>query len=216
MRQKIFIGIILLLPIIARAQDSGMENFINDVCRSVVNSDLDYFNYSDESIELESENDDISEFVAELKKRYPDFQEDILYASDTIKIYWSHYDIIKGRPLNAEQSKNYRRMWGISRYKVSYHTAKETLDSLNSLKPDAVYIPVKEGWSKEKINRKEERAIRNKREALSYYSFSRPVFSKDFKYAVIQYRGIGRGCKYIFKFNGRKWKLLTEFDSWIS
>jgi hypothetical protein len=206
------------MPFTLNAQDSFMENFLNDVAEAVVSKDFRYFYYVDYGFGHNGEKKEDAAFMRnELLKKHPDFPKGLFETSDTTSVSWEGYTLKRGRAVTSEEyDKKYRNMFGIKRNEMPFDTPKKILDSLNALKHDEVYAAVKEGWSHDETERAMQKAMKDKQEELRCFRFCRPVFSADKKYAIIQVNTIGTGRSYIFKRNGNKWVKLEEFRRWIS
>lgn len=208
----------MFLSCYVKAQHSFLQNFINDVAEAVVDKDFRYFYYVDYGYGYDGqEKENVIEMCNELKKKYPDFPEDLLEKSDTTSVSWVGCVLKKGKVVSQKEFNNkYRHMFGIVRHEMPYNTSKKVLDSLNNLKHDEVYAAVKRGWSDDRIERAMQKAMYDKREELCCYRFCTPVFSKDKKYAIIEVNTLGSGQSYIFKYKNGRWIKIQELGWWIS
>jgi len=214
---RYLVMLIVFLPFTMKGQDALLKFFINDVVDQVVDkNDLKHFNYRNSSFTIEGEKLDVTEVSKDFLKKYRDFPAAILNITDSTAINWSDYIGKRGSALDEKQSKRYKFIWGISRDTLPYGTPEKIVDSLNNLEPDGVYVCIDKDWSKRKIERKFEKAVKKKLKELNYYSFSAPVFSDDKKYAVIDVNEIGHGNKYLFRYNGKRWIMITSFHWRIS
>lgn len=225
MKKLIFFIFSFGSAILCLGQSLEIEKLVNEASKKVVPKDFRFYNLVDSSFILDI-NRLISSFNPQLEKfikNNPDFKlSEFLSASyDLGKIDWHNYKIngVHLYPYNdIPKFATHLQLVTIISYKIS----KSKLDSLNHCKKyNEVIVPVKKWWSKKKIKKEVEKKWNERNESTilenkKYFNFSTPIFSLDFKYAIIELVTGGEGSTtYVFKKIDNDWIPFSVIDGYI-
>lgn len=226
---SLLISIFLTLNLFG--QNSDIENLINQVAKDEIPENFKYYFLVPKSIEQEKINDSIQNYqIRELKIVDKNFKEDFVYTepkNDTID--WRNFKLNKVKYVSDEVY--YTQILSPPQTKkvkfVRYNIDNKVYDSLvENKEPYTLIIKKKWLWSKKKIwNDKKLYADfvenwklddENNPEETVYYHFSKPVFSKNKKYALVfvfeKRRCVGNGFTGLYRNDNGTWKKLMEFN----
>ena len=182
------------------AQTLKKEDFVNQIYKVSVDTSFPYYQLSNEAYRLNRNALDLSRHLI------PDsILKEIIYnySLDTLQQFWDIEELVKAK--------------GVDKDSIGIITGSTTrIYSLNS-------------WSKKRKLKEERKQIQQQneqREKMTLYDkrvyfFSRPVFDKAKRYAIITMSygcGLtcGYGCSYIFKIVDNKWKMVSTAQCWVS
>ncbi|TYA52731.1 hypothetical protein [Formosa maritima] len=228
MQRKIFI-IIFLISINIFGQKSEIENLINHISENEIPENFEYYFLVSKSLEQPKIYDSIQHYhIGELRTTKNDQIVKLYYQKNDEKVDWKDYDLKNVKFVINEYnypttspptSKNIRF--------VKYNIEQKEYDSLTqNRKPNTIIVRKKWLWKKNKIERNKKfhnelikawklDEEKNKEEKV-YFQFSKPIFSKDNKYArisiFINRRCNGNGFTAIYKNDNGTWKKLIEYN----
>lgn len=194
MKKPILFLFLCSFTFLCLGQNLEIEKLVNEASKTVVPKDFRFYNLVDSSFilninHLTSYNPQLEKFI----KNNPDFKlSEFLAASNNLKkMNWHDYKI-NGAHLysynDIPKFATHLQLTTIIPYKIS----KSELDSLNNNKKyNEVIVPVKKWWSKKKIKKEVQKKWNEQNERVilenkKYFKFSTPIFSLDFKYAIIE------------------------------
>jgi hypothetical protein len=201
------------------ADKAYVENFVSQAAEKVIfrNTDGHYFNLMPFSFFQRV--DTLGIRYKERKKylKLHNFDEkDFL---DTLQIEWKNYKIARSHVLTLEKVPMPPYL---KRIIVPFPFTTDTLqiDSLNNFNNENLFVPQKKSWNKQEKQEAVEKWKKHyednfKEEDYYIYYISRPVFSKDGKYAVITISRSVTGAVLAFKIKKGKWIVDRELESWI-
>lgn len=189
--------IIFLLLISSKfcySQKQEMEELLSQVINREVPTSFHYFNLVDTSGKLYLDTSSFNEpiFRNLTLKKYPDFNvADFYNITDTEKVNWKFYKLsrsnIQSRNLIPKYETGYRTTKLISRKlpKTYIDSIKRTLDY------NEIVVIYGKSWSEKRKKKKvhlkwKKHDSKIKEEDKVYYIFSKPIFSKDRHYSIIQ------------------------------
>ncbi|WP_162276881.1 hypothetical protein [Mucilaginibacter pedocola] len=168
------------------------------------------------NIEFDKWDFDILQNEKELLKDVPvhDFIEAI--ENDTSSIDWSNYHLTNAKCVLQKPVK-----YSYS-YKITKIVAYKAPDSVvQQIRADG-YVPFryKGNMSKKRYEKEMNKALERYEKEMpvedkDLYRFSKPVFSKNRRYALISLNGSGSGCLYIFRYTDGAWAKLYKFNCWV-
>lgn len=227
MKQTIFI-ISFLLTLNIFGQNSDIENLINQIAKSEVPENFEYYFLVPKSIKQPKIYYSIQNYqIRELKMTDKSFETNLLYKEYNETTDWKNYELENVRyvpseynnPVSPPRSKNVRF--------VKYNIKPEMYDSLIENKaPFTLIVKKKWYWNKNRIwknkrfynellnawNKDKEINIEEK----IFFRFSKPVFSKDKNYARIAIwknrRCEGTGFTAVYRNENGNWKKLIEYN----
>lgn len=195
-----------------------IESLLSEAAKISVSKDYRYFNLADSTITRIIDSTSISSKpqIYALKK----------YGFSDISIYDStRIDLKKFRIKNARYfpGNSYPVEPGVNRKDTLIYLPlnSQIVDSLNRHDHKFFYNVADKGWTKQQVS---ETILKNRKmyesnfkdEDYSQYYFSTPVFSNDKRYAYIEIiRSWAKGTRYLFKFEDKKWVLVTDMGHWI-
>lgn len=223
---KKYISILLItlgLPLTVMAQDTLIMGLACQVLKDNVKKEMRYFYLIDSSFTAKIDKYDFREIKMNHRQLTDsDLPIDIKVTDSTI-INWCDYDFenakcIAFQDLPKFPGYNWRRNILVS---YSKYKDERVLDSLNNLKRNELYIPVKRFWTNKRIQKEISKAWERfeskfEKEEKDFIRLSTPVFSEDKKYALISIHNLGRGRSYIYKKLNGKWIKIADYDWWIA
>lgn len=133
--------------------------------------------------------------------------------TDTV-IYWSSYHLDKAIVIpndTADEMFTSSRSVALVDYDF-YRQHKDSLDKTAAY--NEIFMPVRPEWGKRKIRRMVadyadtlEQTIPEER--YTYFEFSKPIFSSDYKYAFIHMGTKDSNCLNVYKYDQGRWKKLA-------
>lgn len=228
MQRKIFI-ILFLISINNFGQKSEIENLINQIANNEIPENFEYYFIVTKSLEQPKIYDSIQNYQIRGFRRFDkDFPENLIYKLSEDTTDWKEYDLkntkyvineYKYPTTSPPTSKNVRF--------VKYNIGQKEYDSLTqNRKPHTVIVKKKWLWTKNRIwqNKKFHNELikawkldeEKNKEEMVYVQFSKPIFSKDKKYARISIfknrRCNGNGFTAIYRNDNGTWKKLIEYN----
>lgn len=209
-------------------QDSDIENLINQVAVDEVPNSFNYYFLVPKSITQHKLYDSLKGYrIRELKKAYKDFPLNLIYENTEETTDWKTYGLKNVR----YPSKEYIKPTSPPRSKtvkfVKYNINKQKYDSLVKTKePHTLIVKKKWLWHKNRIwkNKKfyEElitawsKDLKENLEEKIYFQFSKPLFTKDKKYATISVfkkkRCKGNGFTSLYRKENGNWRKVLEYN----
>ena len=209
-------------------QKSDIENLINQVAKAEVPENFKYYFLVPESLEETKVYDSLQNYeIRELKMTDKNIPVHLIDEKTEETVSWNNYDLKKVKYVPNERiaktSPPISKKVRFFKYKIEQ---KEYDSLVKNREPHTLIIKKKWFWNKHKIwdNNKFHAELkkawridreRNIEEKI-YFQFSKPIFSKDGKYAKISvfknWRCNGRGFTALYKNNDGKWKKLIEFN----
>ncbi|NDV47212.1 hypothetical protein D0T49_09160 [Paludibacter sp. 221] len=222
--KKLIIFIFLSYTILSFSQNNEIEKLVNKASGIVVPKDFKYYNLLDSSFVLDvnrliNYNPLFEKFI----KNNTDFKLfEFLSSFDSLeKISWSNYKIEKAHLYSYDNIPKFATHSKLVTI-ISYKTSKSELDSLNRIKKyNEIIVPVKKWWPKKRIEKEidkkwDEREKNTVLENQKYFEFSTPVFSSNYKYAIIQLiTGGERSMTYVFKKVDNDWIPFSAIDEYV-
>jgi hypothetical protein len=210
-------------------QKQDIENLINQIAAEEVPGNFKYYFLVPKGLEQPQRNDSLQNHeIRELKMKYKDFPEGLLYKQQKETIDWENYSLnnvhytsgVDNRPSNAKKIKF-----------VNYNIDPKKYDSLNKNKePYTLILKKKWLWNKKRIwNNNEfldlflktwkEDDINHPEEAV-YFHFSNPVFSENKKFALVSVSKkracTGKTFTGLYRNDKGVWEKIVEYESYVS
>jgi len=222
--KKLILFIFLSHCFLCFSQNNEIEELVNKASEIVVPKDFKYYNLVDSSFVLDidrlaNSNPLLEKFI----KNNPDFKlsEFPSLSNGLGKLNWNNYKIEKAHLYSYNDIPKFATHLKLVTI-ISDKTSKSELDSLNRIKKyNEVIVPVKERWSKKRVEKEVEKKWGERNQSVElenkkYFKFSTPIFSSDHKYAIIQLvTGGERSITYIFKKVNNYWIPLSEIDGYV-
>jgi hypothetical protein len=222
MKLRLLFILFLVTTIKASAQtiaDTLITSFVNAVHTEVVKPDMKFYYLDEKGINPRFDKYDLSELRndKEILDEIPLEEFVSVIALDTSSINWKNYALDRAKCVK-KRINNYTHSYRIINI-LSYNSP----DSVITQKRSKGIIPVliKKGMSKKRIQAETAKAIQKYDQSFSaedkaYYTFSKPIFSKNRDFALISLNGSGTGCIYIFKLVDGKWIKKFVYKCWVS
>ena len=230
MKQTLFI-ISIFLTLNLFGQKSDIENLINQVAKSEIPENFEYYYLVPKSLEQEKINDSLPNYqMRELKMVDNDFTQNFINAQPKKEtVNWKNYNLNESKLVSDEY--NYNHTLSPPQTKkikfVKYNIDQKKYDSLiDNKEPYTLIIKKKWLWNKNRIwNNKKLYADfvenwkmddKNNPEETVYYHFSKPMFSGNKKYAILSVfkkrRCNGNGYTGLYRNDNGIWKKVMEFN----
>jgi hypothetical protein len=199
--------------------DTLITSFVNAVYTEVVKPEMKFYYLNEKGKNPRFDKYDLSELRndKEILDEIPLEEFISIIASDTSSINWKNYALDRAKCVK-QPINNYTHSYRIINI-LSYNTP----DSVITQKRNKGIVPVlvKKGMSKKRIQAETDKAIQKYEQSFSaedkaYYTFSKPVFSKNHEFALISLNGSDTGCIYIFKLVNGKWIKKFVYRCWVS
>ncbi len=204
------------------AQDTLIMGFARQVLKDNVKKEMRYFYLVDSSFITKISKYDLREIKMNQRLTDADLPIDIKVTDSTI-INWCDYSFEDAKCIPYKALPKFPGYSWRSNILVAHNKYKDekVLDSLNHLKRNEIYIPIKWYWTNKRIGKEISKAWKRfeskfETEEKDFIRLSTPVFSEDKKYAVISVNNLGHGCSYIYKNLKGKWIIIAEYNRWIS
>lgn len=228
MKNTAFI-LMLLVSSLSFGQKSKIAGLINQISNNEVPENFEYYFLVSRSLEQPKIYDSIQNYqIIGLTMSDKDFPENLIYKQSEEITDWKEYDLKNSKYVfnkynyqttSPPTSKNVRF--------VKYNIGQKEYDSLTkNREPHTLIVKKKWHWNKNRIwkNEKFHKELinawkldeeQNKEEKI-YFQFSKPIFSKDLKYARISIfknrRCNGNGVTAIYRNDNGTWKKLIEYN----
>ena len=202
-----------------KAQNEVIRELINQVAKDIVPSENAYYNLVDSSfiIKLHKYSLDQRE-KNELLKLYPDFPISLIeQASDSTILTWKILKLDKARYYSiSEMPRHLSTGYRVSKIAPNIYSQFQIDSSNQKISSNELYVKIKQNWNKRTVQKAYGRAWkRNDRliqqEDKIYFSFSTPIFSEDYKYALVGVRYGNVKKSLIYKRNSNRWIKIYEF-----
>ncbi len=220
--------ILIFLTLNLFGQKAEIEELINQIAAKEVPENFDYYFLIPKSMEQPKIYDSLQNYqIRELKMIDKNFPLKLIYEQGNNTINWKNYDLKKVEYVSDEYVNRKSPPTKKSVRFVKYNINKKEYDSLTkNRKPHTLIIKKKWIWNKNRIleNKKFHNELikawdideENNREEKIYFQFSKPIFSKDEKYAKISIfksqRCKGNGFTALYRNENGTWKKLIEFN----
>ena len=227
MKQKLLI-ISIFFSLISFGQNPDVKNLINQIADYEVPESFEYYFLVPESLEQPKIYDSLQNYqIRELKMMDKNFPTNLIYEKLGETVNWKNYHLKKVKYVPNERIKQISPPINKKVRFVKYNIGKKEYDSLiKNREPHTLIIKKKWFWNKNKImdNDKFHAELKkaqqidkeNNIEEKIYFQFSKPIFSKDGKYAKVSvfknWRYNGRGFTALYKNDDGNWKKLIEFN----
>ncbi|PXV68068.1 hypothetical protein CLV62_10299 [Dysgonomonas alginatilytica] len=222
--KKLILLIFLSYSIFSFSQNSEIEKLVNVAYKTIVPKNFKYYNLIDSSFILDlkrtiSCNPQLEKFI----QANPDFKlSEFLSSSNSLdRISWYNYKIEGANLYSYNDIPKFATHLQIVNL-IPFKTSKSVLDSLNhNKKHNEVIVPVKRWWSKSRIEKEtkkkwDERDESTILENKKYFKFSTPIFSLDFRYAIIELiTGGETSTTYVFKKVDNNWIPFSVIDGYV-
>ena len=231
--KKITFILFVLICSFSFGQKSEIENLITQIANNEIPENYKYYFIVSKSLEQSKIYDSIQNYqIRELRMSDKNFPLNLIYQKNEEITNWTEYELKNSRYVHNEYnyqttspptSKNVRF--------VKYNIGQKEYNSLTKNRnPHTVIVKKKWFWSKNRIWKNEkfkEELIKAWKidekyniEEKVYFRFSKPIFSKDKKYARISIfknrRCNGNGFTALYKNDKGTWKKLIEFNQLAS
>ena len=205
-----------------------IKNLINQIIDYEIPENFEYFFLIPESLEQTKIKDSLQNYqIRELKIMDKHFPVNLIYIKSKEILNWKNYDLNLAKYIPDEQIKHTSPPTIKKIRFVKYNLKQREYDSLiRNREPHTLIVKKKWFWKKNKIwanekfhtELKEAWRIDNEKniEEKVYFQFSKPIFSKDGKYAKVSvfknWRCNGSGFTALYKNDNGNWKKLIEFN----
>ena len=205
-----------------RAADTLTTKLISAVYLEVVDTNAKYYYLQEFGPTPIFDDDDIKYELINSKdilKAVPlnDFIESI--KNDTGKINWHNYHLPRARVVDKAHLPKYTNQIRIFKL-VPYNTSQTKLKKMDDEGVGIVPVLVKKGMSEKQIAQAQDKAnlkYENRPiEEKQSFQFSKPIFSKDYQYALIRLGGGDVSALYIFRSVNGQWKKILRFSVFVS
>lgn len=232
MKKTIFI-LFLIITSFSFGQKSDIENLINQISNNEVPEDFKFYYLVQKSLHQPEIYDSISLYQkTTLLRQDLNFPLELTNERNNESVNWKKYSFKKVKFVLNEY--NYQTTSPPTSKKVEfvrYNTDEKELERLNNnKKPHTLIIRKKWLWNKRRIwdNEKFKKELvkawnleeKQNLEEKIYFQFSKPIFSKNGKYARVSIlknrRCNGNGFTAIYKKNNGIWKKLIEYNRVVS
>ncbi|MFV1449070.1 hypothetical protein VBZ51_07980 [Maribacter sp. HS] len=223
---------ILLLSIFSVLNIFGQDSMTTSLVESIIDNDFpkDFGHYLlfKEGLKEPIINDSLQKFqIRELKLLDNNFPLDLIYRSNEETIDWTNYSLKNIKYLSSDEYKSFSPPLGKSIIFVRFNIKRGKYDSiLRYKKHHTIVVKKKLLWNKTKIweNKKlNEELVKaweideeiNAEENI-YFQISKPIFSKDHKYAKISIfenqRCKGEGYTVLYRYHNETWEMLLRYN----
>ncbi len=217
--------LLLILSINSFGQKTEIESVINQIASQEVPENFKFYYLMQESLQQPKEFDSLQLYQkTKLLRQDLNFPLELIVAKRSENVDWKDFNLenIKyiGKETHRSSPPTMKQV-----YFVKYNIKQSELNSLLKNKnPHTLYIRKKWLWNKKRVwnevvkawKKDEEQNIEEK----MYFSFSKPTFSSDFKYArvsiFIYKRCNGNRYTVIYKNENGIWKKLIEYNQVVS
>lgn len=220
--QRIILIILFFISINIFGQKSEIEDLINQIAKTEVPTNFEFYYIVSKSLEQPKIYDSIQNYqIRELRMTDKDFPLNLIYESNEEITDWKKYDLKNAKYVFDEynypttsppMSKNVQF--------VKYNIDQIKYDSLiKNKKPNTLIVKKKWLWSKKRIwneivnvwKKDEKESLEEK----TYFEFSKPIFSENKNYARVSIfknrRCNGNGFTALYKNDNGIWRKLIEF-----
>lgn len=223
--------ILLLISSLSFGQKTDIEELINQVAKAEVPENFKYYYLVPKSLEQEKIDDSLQNYqIRELKIADKDFPENFVNTKPKKETAnWKNYNLNKSKLVSDEY--NYNNTLSPPKTKkikfVKYNIDQNKYDSLiENKEPYTLILKKKWYWNKNRIWKnkrlyaefieKWKMDDKNNPEETIYYHFSKPIFSKNKRYAILtffkQRRCNGNGFTGLYRNDNGIWKKVMEFN----
>ena len=232
MKFNLFIIVSIFLTLNLFGQKSEIENLINQIAYDEVPESFDYYFLVPKSLEQPKIYDSIQNYhIEEFRTKDKDTITALFYqkAENEIEVDWNNYNLEKAKCVNYKKG-DYQPTSPPTRKNIQfvrYNIGQKEYDSLTkNRKPHTIVVKKKWLWRKNRFW--ENKKLHNElikaweideaihKEEKFYFSFSKPLFSKDKKYArisiFINRRCDGYGFTAIYKKDNGIWKRILDYN----
>jgi hypothetical protein len=209
-------------------QKEEIESLINQIVLKEVPKSFEYFYLVPKSLEEPEKYDSIQVGkIRELRLLGKEFPSHLIHERTGETVDWEKYDFNNVRFVSKENLGRTSPPTSKSIVFVKYGIDRKKYDSLvDNIEPHKIVVKKKWFWNKNKYwkNKKLYKELvkaweldeeRNLEEKL-YFQFSKPIFSKDKKFAKLtirkNWRCDGTGFTRLYRNVNGKWKKLVEFN----
>lgn len=219
---------LLLISSFSFGQKSEIESLINQISEAEVPENFEYYFLVSKSLEQEKVDDSLQNYqIRELKMVDEDFSKNFIYTQPKKEtINWKNYNLNKAKLVSDEY--NYNHTLSPPQTKkikfVNYNIDQKKYNGLiENKEPYTLIIKKKLLWNKKRIwNNKKLYAEfienwkvddKNNPEETVYYHFSKPVFSQNKRYALVNVfkkrRCNGSGFTALYRNDKGIWKKVN-------
>ncbi|WP_291967823.1 hypothetical protein [Maribacter sp.] len=223
---------ILILSIFSVLNIFGQDSMTTSLVESVIDhnfpKDFEQYLLFKEGLEEPIINDSLQKYqIRELKLLDNNFPLDLIYKSNEKTIDWTNYSLKNVKYLSSNKYKRFSPPLAKSIIFVKYNISHEKYDSiLRNKKRHSIVVKKKLLWNKNKIweNKKlNEELVKaweideeiNEEDNI-YFQISKPIFSKDYKYAKTfvfeNHRCKGEGYTLLYRYHNESWKMLLRYN----
>jgi len=209
-------------------QDSMTASLVEGVIDHDFPKDFEHYLLFKEGLEEPIINDSLQKYqIRELKSVSNNFPLDLIYKSNEEIIDWTNYSLKNVKTLSSNKYKRFSPPLAKSIIFVKYNISPRKYDSiLRNKKRHSIVVKKKLLWNKNKIweNKKlNEEVVKaweideeiNEEENI-YFQISKPIFSKDHKYAKISvfenHRCKGEGYTLLYRYHNESWEMLLRYN----
>lgn len=224
MKKTVVTLLFSLVALVSHGQQKAVEELINEVYGRIVPAAFCYYNLANSSFAPELDEHYFRQEGEAFLKNYPDFPLAFFLkkSSEATVIKWSDYQLVKAKTYTPATRPRFLH-WGgpVVISQVPYLTSKSKLDSLASVYPDVLFLPVRHRWRNKGRQKELAKALASYDATVSEedricYRFSTPLLSQDGQYALVTLNETGTGATYVFKKTGGKWREIFVFKRWVS
>ncbi|MEP2278965.1 hypothetical protein [Maribacter sp.] len=219
------------------SQDPMTASLVESIIDHDFPKDFEHYLLFKEGLEDPIIKDSLQKFqLRELKLLDNNFPLDLIYRSNEETIDWTNYSLKNVKYLSRDKYKRFSPPLGKSIIFVKYNIKSGKYDSiLSNKKLHTIVVKKKMLWNKNKIwkNKKLNQELvkaweideKINDEENIYFQISKPIFSKDHKYAKISIlenqRCKGEGYTELYRYHNETWEMLLRYNFvsskvWIS
>lgn len=220
--------ILFLLSTNIYGQKSEIESLINQIALNEIPDNFEYYFLVTKSLEERKIRDSLANYeIRELKMIDKDFPLDLIYGHNLEKTDWKKYELKNVRYVPEEYGNQSSPPRTKNVQFAKYNIDQKEYDSLlQNRKPHTIIVKKKWFWRKKRVwkNKQFHQQVvkawkmneENNKEEKLYLEFSKPLFSKNQKYARVSVfkskRCNGNGFTTLYKNVNGVWKYLIEYN----
>ena len=218
----LFISIIFFNQ--ANCQDKVVKGLMEQVVLDHIPVDFKYFNLIDTGLGIILGKGFYKEFEFKniFMKKYNDFPLEyfIAYKAST-SIIWLEYQLPKAKVYTYAQIPKFQSSARETKF-LHHKLERSHIDSVkNNLDYTEIAIVYRGKLTRKRASKISKRKWRKhdmliRKEDKSYFNFSNPIFSKDFKYAIVEVSTGSSSAKFIYLKTDNEWKQVFQFDFIVS
>ena len=230
--KRTFLIISIFFALNLFGQKSEIKNLIDQISDYEVPENFEYYFLVTKSLKQSKIYDSLQNYqIRELKMMDKDFPVSLIYEKSDEPLNWENYGLRNVEYVPNEKIKQTSPPTSKKVKFVKYNIEQKEYDSLTkNREPYTLIVKKKWFWNKNKIWKNDKFYAELKKawridkeiniEEKIYFQFSKPIFSKNGKYARVSvfknWRCKGLGFTALYKNDNGQWKKLVEFNQIVS